>query len=236
MRIKYLNEDRNVLRAMTHCLMTYIERKDKESPFYLALSGGETAKKLFTLWVEEYRDKITWERIHFFWVDERCVLPSDPESNYGWADQLLFSPLGIAATQVHRIHGEREPGTEAMRYSRVIKEFLPRHGMLPYFDCILLGIGTDGHIASIFPDSLSLLTDTRSYAVSQPSGAKHFRITMTGRLITNGSPLLIPLLGQQKKEILKQIKKGYSVTNPLPATYILSQAVEATLFCGFDKE
>ena len=142
----------------------------------------------------------------------------------------MFKPLHIPADHVHRIHGEVEPGTEAMRYSRIVKEYLPRHGQLPYFDCIILGIGGDAHTASIFPDTLPLLTDSRNYAVSQHPESRQYRITMTGPLILNDSPLLIPVLGPGKKEMLEELKKGYSATNPTPAAYILSHAVEAFVY------
>ena len=166
MIIENFKDDKEALRAMTGELVRYMDRKDDGLPFNLALSGGGTAQKMFALWVDEYKDKIDWDAIRFFWVDERCVPPTDPDSNYGHANELLFKPLHIPAGHVHRIHGEVEPGTEAMRYSRVVKEYLPRHGQLPYFDCIILGIGGDAHTASIFPDTLPLLTDSRNYAVS----------------------------------------------------------------------
>ena len=153
MIIENFKDDKEALRAMTGELVRYMDRKDDGLPFNLALSGGGTAQKMFALWVDEYKDKIDWDAIRFFWVDERCVPPTDPDSNYGHANELLFKPLHIPAGHVHRIHGEVEPGTEAMRYSRVVKEYLPRHGQLPYFDCIILGIGGDAHTASIFPDT-----------------------------------------------------------------------------------
>ena len=117
-----------------------------------------------------------------------------------------------------------------MRYSRVVKEYLPRHGQLPYFDCIILGIGGDAHTASICPDTLPLLTDSRNYAVSQHPESHQFRITMTGPLILNDSPLLVPVLGTGKKEMLEELKKGYSATHPTPAAYILTHAVEAFVY------
>lgn len=122
MIIENFKDDKEALRAMTGELVRYMDRKDDGLPFNLALSGGGTAQKMFALWVDEYKDKIDWDAIRFFWVDERCVPPTDPDSNYGHANELLFKPLHIPVGHVHRIHGEVEPGTEAMRYSRVVKE------------------------------------------------------------------------------------------------------------------
>ena len=146
---------KEALRSMTEDMMAMIRRKDF-APFNLALSGGETAKHMFSLWVDEYKDKIDWNNIRFFWVDERCVPPTSPDSNYGHANRLLFTPLRIQADHIHRIKGENEPGTEAMRYSWVVKEFLPLFNQMPTFDCIILGVGEDSHTASIFPTTMEL--------------------------------------------------------------------------------
>lgn len=230
MVIENFKDSKEALRSMTSCLLYYMSRKDDGLPFNLALSGGETAKKMFTLWVDEYRETIEWKNIRFFWVDERCVSPTDPESNYKYANELLFKPLSIPEDNIFRIHGEVEPGTEAMRYSRIVKEFLPRHSQLPYFDCIILGVGEDMHTASIFPNSLPLLTDSRNYAVSQHPVTHQYRVTMTGPLILNDSPLLVPILGNEKAKVVNKLKKGYSVTQPTPAAYILSHAAEANVY------
>lgn len=230
MKIENYKDDKEALRALTGQMMDYMSCKEVQSPFNLALSGGETAKKMFDLWVDEYKDKIDWGTMRFFWVDERCVDPTDSESNYGHANRLLFEPLQIPAEHIHRIHGEVEPGTEAMRYSRIVKEYLPRHGQFPYFDCIILGIGGDSHTASIFPDNLPLLTDSRNYAVARQPETGQFRITMTGPIILNGSPLLVPVLGANKGAAIEELKQGYSATNATPAAYILSHAVDATVY------
>ena len=230
MKIENYKDNKDALRALTRQLMDYMARKEDDEPFNLALSGGETAKQMFALWADEYKDKIDWNNMRFFWVDERCVSPTDTESNFGHANKLLFEPLHIPSEHIHRIHGEGEPGTEAMRYSRIVKEYLPRHGQFPYFDCIILGIGGDSHTASIFPDNLPLLTDSRNFAVSQHPETGQFRITMTGPLILNGSPLLVPVLGKGKADAIEELKKGYSITNATPAAYILSHAVDSIVY------
>ncbi len=229
MEIKRYNEMKEALRSMTEDMMAMIRRKDF-APFNLALSGGETAKHMFSLWVDEYKDKIDWNNIRFFWVDERCVPPTSPDSNYGHANHLLFKPLRIPADHIHRIKGENEPGTEAMRYSWVVKEFLPLFNQMPTFDCIILGVGEDSHTASIFPTTMELLSDSRNYAVSQQPSTGQYRITMTGPLILNGAPLLVPILGTNKEPVIQRLSKGYSPSNDTPAAYILSHAVQATIY------
>ena len=230
MKIENYKDNKDALRALTRQLMDYMARKEDDEPFNLALSGGETAKQMFALWADEYKDKIDWNNMRFFWVDERCVSPTDTESNFGHSNKLLFEPLHIPREHIHRFHGEGEPGTEAMRYSRIVKEYLPRHGQFPDFDCISLGIGADSITASIFPDHLPWLTDSRNYAGSQHTETGQFRITMTGPLILNGSPLLVPVLGKGKADAIEELKKGYSITNATPAAYILSHAVDSIVY------
>lgn len=234
MMIERFKDKKEALRAMTDQLMRLVGEKKEAAPFNLALSGGGTAGQLFALWADEYKDKIDWDRLRFFWVDERCVPPADKESNFGQADRLLFHPLQIPAGHIHRIRGECEPGVEAMRYAWEVKEYLPRFNQLPTFDCIILGVGEDAHTASIFPTTLELLTDSRVYAVSRHPSTGQFRITMTGPLILNGAPLLVLMLGKNKAPVLRELMEGYSPVHPTPAAYILSQAVEAAIFFAED--
>lgn len=228
MKIEVYKEGKEALRAMTEKLKTLIDEKSS-SRFNLALSGGETAKKMFTIWVEEYKDKINWDKLRFFWVDERCVPPSDPASNYGNAEKYLFEKLNIPAENIHRIIGEDDPGVEAVRYSWEVRENLSRFDQLPLFDCIILGVGPDSHIASIFPDTPKLLYDSRLYTVSQHPVSGEYRITMTGPLILNNAPLLVPILGAGKQAVKKKIHEGYAGEDA-PAAYLLSRADDATIY------
>ena len=124
MRLKVLGSAEDALRAMTEQLIEKMNMRGI-SPFHLALSGAGTAQQMFGLWIREYREKIKWEQLRFYWVDERCVSPDDEESNFKHADELLFRPLDIPHAHVHRIHGEREPEVEAEHYSELVKWELP---------------------------------------------------------------------------------------------------------------
>ena len=104
MRLKVLGSAEDALRAMTEQLIEKMNMRGI-SPFHLALSGAGTAQQMFGLWIREYREKIKWEQLRFYWVDERCVSPDDEESNFKHADELLFRPLDIPHAHVHRIHG-----------------------------------------------------------------------------------------------------------------------------------
>ena len=226
MRLKVLGSAEDALRAMTEQLIEKMNMRGI-SPFHLALSGAGTAQQMFGLWIREYREKIKWEQLRFYWVDERCVSPDDEESNFKHADELLFRPLDIPHAHVHRIHGEREPEVEAEHYSELVKWELPGYASCPRFDAIILGIGEDGHVASIFSDSMNLLTDQRIYAVSHHPKTGQQRITMTGTVILKSSAILIPVIGPDKQEIMEHLVQKQGA---YPASYIFSHALTATLF------
>lgn len=226
MKIETYKTSEEALCATSDALVSVI-KKSKSKPFHLALSGGSTAQALFKLWAKEYRELIPWNNIRFYWVDERCVSPDDDESNYKHADQLLFIPLEIPANHIHRIWGEQEPKIEAERYSEMVKWELPGYSSSPRFDCVILGVGTDGHVASIFPNDMNLLTDRRVYAVSQHPITGQQRITMTGPVILKSSAILIPVVGKEKQEIMEQIVRK---AKEYPASYILAHSPSAMVF------
>lgn len=226
MKIETYKTPEEALRATSEALLAAI-KKSKSKPYHLALSGSSTAQALFNLWVKDYRDIIPWSTIRFYWVDERCVPPDDDESNFKHADRLLFMPLDIPYTHVHRIWGEQEPKMEAERYSEMVKWELPGYSDIPRFDCVILGVGTDGHVASIFPSCSNLLTDRRVYAVSRHPVTGQQRITMTGTVILKSTTILIPVIGQDKQDIMEGLvekRKDY------PVSYILSHAPSAVVF------
>lgn len=227
MKLKVYNSQDDALRGVTEQLISKMQQH--RDPFHLALSGAGTAQKMYRLWVNEYRDRINWEQLRFYWVDERCVDPHDDESNFRYADELLFRPLDIPITHIHRIHGERKPEVEAEHYSEMVKWELPGYACLPRFNCVILGIGDDGHTASIFPQTPELLTDERCYAVSRHPQSGQKRVTMTGTLILNAKMILIPVLGRDKTSILNKVINA-STKPLLPAAYIISQAPESIIF------
>lgn len=139
------------------------------------------------------------ENVHFFWVDERCVSSENEESNYHWAEKLFFKPVGINPNHIYRIQGEDIPYREAERYSRLVAEMLPDSNGVPQFDCTLLGIGEDEHIASIFNNDTDLLKSDDLYAVSRHPATGQRRITQTGEVILASREILIALVGERKK-------------------------------------
>lgn len=227
MKLRVFSSSDEALRDLTNALIQKMNAR--KAPFHIALSGAGTAQKMYSLWVNEYRDQINWDQLRFYWVDERCVGPEEEESNYKHADELLFRPLEIPLSHVHRIHGEREPQVEAEHYSELVKWELPGYACLPRFDCVILGIGEDGHTASLFPGAVELLTDQRCYVVAQHPQSGQKRITMSGTLILNSKLIFIPVLGSSKTAMLQKVIHA-SEARQLPAAYILSNAKEAIIF------
>ncbi len=217
------------LRALTDRLIDLMNQK-AERRFNLALSGGETAKQMFALWKDEYRELLNWGRLHFYWVDERCVPPDDPESNYGHAERLLFHPLAIPSHHIHRIQGENNPEQEAVRYTSEVNESVSQLNGQPHFDCIILGVGNDLHTASIFPSTMPLLTEERSFVTSVHPQSGQVRVTMTGPVILNQTPLLVPVIGSGKAAVVTALEKADFELSPTPAVYILSKATDATVY------
>ena len=131
----------------------------------ISLSGGSTPKILFDILADRYSNKIDWTKVHLFWGDERCVPPDDEESNYGMTKKRLLNFIIIPEENVHRAKGEVEPEKEAVRYSSEIKTRIKSKNQngIPVFDLMILGMGDDGHTASIFPDSIELWDSKNRY-------------------------------------------------------------------------
>src|SRR5574340_1716403 len=125
--------------------------------FTVVLSGGSTPEVFFRVLAAEFRDNVDWDRVHFFWGDERCVPPDDPQSNFHGADKTLLSKINIPPDNIHRIKGELDPNEAARVYEEELLEFSGAKGAeVPSLDLVFLGIGTDGHTLSLFPGSKAL--------------------------------------------------------------------------------
>lgn len=177
-----------------------------ESYFTLALSGGSTPKVLFNELVSNYADSVDWQRVRFFWGDERCVPPDDEQSNFKMANELLLQPLTIKPEQVFRIRGEDRPGDEAIRYAEQIKEVVTTNSNgLPEFDFMMLGMGADGHTASIFPHQMDLLTAENVCAVATHPETGQKRVTITGPTINASRQIVFMITGDAKAKVVDEI-------------------------------
>ena len=176
--------------------------------FFIALSGGTTPETLYrVLTSPTFADRFDWSRTTFFFSDERCVPPEDPRSNYALADKTLFTPLRITPSHVYRMAGEsRDPEAAASEYEqqlRLATETSP--SAQPSLDLILLGLGEDGHTASLFPGGSILRDHQRMIAVTQSPKDPPNRMTMTLAAINRASVILFLVTGAGKAGVVRAI-------------------------------
>lgn len=194
--------------------------KEEERIINIALSGGTTPKRLYNVLAEIYAEDIPWESVHIYWSDERCVAPDHPDSNYGFAMEHLLQSIPIPHKNIHPINGEADPKSEALRYSAEIMNSVPLRNKLPRFDLMILGLGSDGHTASIFQDRLDLIeSDHICVATIHPvTGQK--RVTLTGKIINNAAIIAFITTGLEKAAVVAAILNDYEEADDYPAAYI----------------
>jgi 6-phosphogluconolactonase len=176
--------------------------------YCVALSGGRIAQKFFTATVEQSRTRtISFERVHFFWADERCVPPDDVESNFRLAKELFFAPLKIGEAQIHRIHGENSPEVAAKTASTEISKIVPLNAAgQPVLDLIFLGMGEDGHVASLFPNASAGIVGCAMpfLAVENSPKPPSGRISMSYAIIAAAKQVWILASGAGKEVALQE--------------------------------
>lgn len=188
--------------------------------FHLALSGGSTPKILFALLAEHYQDRISWSDLHLWWGDERCVPPDHEDSNYLMTRELLIDQVGIPSENVHRVLGEAEPNGEAVRYGEEIEATLPQKAGLPAFDLIMLGMGSDGHTASIFPHQMELMLSPETCVVATHPESGQIRVSLSGPIINNADAVAFLVTGTSKTDKVAAIFSGSEASKIYPAAHI----------------
>ena len=211
-RIEIFTNTAELARAAAHSFLAHSrDAESKRGNFTVALSGGSTPKSLYKLLAdpnEEFRDQLLWDRTHFFWTDERHVGPDHPDSNYRMANEAMLAHVPVPNVNVHRMPGERTNAEEAaLDYESEIVTFFAKDG-LPRFDLILLGLGTDGHTASIFPGSEVLQEKRRLIAAPWVDKLNSYRLTMTLPLLNNAATIAFLVSGTEKAEILREVLQG----------------------------
>lgn len=212
------------------------EAIEKNNRFTLALSGGSTPKMLFqTLASDEFRLQIDWTKTFFFFGDERCVPPDSAESNYRMARENLFESLNIKPENVFRWQTEFVPAIAAEDYENQLKDFFAlKENEIPRFDLILLGMGADGHTASLFPET-GALDETEKLAVANlVEKFASFRLTFTFPLINNAANIIFLIAGAEKAETVKIVLKGEFEPQKFPAQNVKPRS--GNLFYFMDKE
>ena len=211
-----------LVQAAANLFMDLASRAIKQrGSFSVVLSGGATPKPLFEyLAADHSADLLDWSRIHFFWGDERAVPPEDPSSNFRQANLSLLQPRLIQPQNIHRIKGELDPARAASLYQKEILKLLPDSP--PSFDLILLGMGEDGHTASLFPGTkvVSNPEDFEWVASNQIPQLNSWRVTFTPSLINAAKVIMILVSGNNKAATLQQVLEGPFLPQKFPSQLI----------------
>jgi 6-phosphogluconolactonase len=181
--------------------------------FTVALSGGSTPKAMFQILAEKpFADTLPWSSIYFFWGDERCVPPDHAESNYRMANETLLSKVPIPRENIFRIPAEDEDHERAAaNYSETIRQFFKSAGAepeWPHFDLVFLGMGADGHTASLFPGTPALRVNDRIAAANYVEKLQSWRITLAAASINRASNIIFLVAGADKAPALKEVIEG----------------------------
>ena len=190
--------------------------------FTIALSGGSTPKNLYTLLATNARTSLPWDRMYFFWSDERHVPPNDPESNYSMAEEAMLSKVPVAAGNVFRVPTENpDAAAAAEAYEQTLRKFFAMEaGQVPRFDLILLGMGPDGHTASLFPETAALREKSRLVVANWVEKLKTSRITFTLPLLNAARCVAFLVSGTDKASAIHEVLEGKAPGEQYPAKLV----------------
>jgi len=190
--------------------------------FTIVLSGGSTPKNLYNLLATNARTVLPWDRMFFFWGDERHVPPTDPESNYGTAEETMLSKIPVAAGNVFRIPTENpDAAAAAEAYEHTLRKFFQLGpGEIPTFDLILLGMGPDGHTASLFPGTAGLQEKSRLVIANWVDKLKTSRLTLTLPVLNAARCVVFLVSGTDKAPALHAVLKGDAPGEQYPAKLV----------------
>jgi len=204
-----------VVRAATEAVA-------QRGQFTIALSGGSTPKNLFNLLATNARTVFPWDRTYFFWSDERHVPPTDPESNYRMAEEIMLSKIPVNAGNVFRIAAENpDAAAVAEAYEQTLRKFFQlQPGQVPVFDLILLGMGPDGHTASLFPNTVGLQEKTRLVIANWVDKLKANRLTMTLPVLNSAREMAFLASGTDKAQVLRTVLEEDAPPEQYPAKLV----------------
>jgi 6-phosphogluconolactonase len=176
--------------------------------FATALSGGSTPRRLYSLLGSSpYRENIEWNKVHIFWADERCVAPSHEASNYELVADVMLSRVAVPEEHIHRIHGEEGPRQAAAAYEEELHRFFAASPG-PIFDLVLLGVGVDGHTASLFPGSAELQEKSRDVVAVYREKPDIDRVSLTLPVLNRAANVLFLVAGNDKADIVYEVLKS----------------------------
>jgi len=190
----------------------------------IAISGGSTPNATFKLLSDPsqpFLATVPWDKLQLFWVDERCVPPDNPESNYGVCRELLLTKVPIPETNVFRMEGELDPEEAASRYESTLRNVMKLEGAeSPAFDLVVLGMGPDGHTASLFPHTAALEEMNRLAVANHVQNKDAWRVTLTWPVINHAASVFFLIAGADKAQILHEVLLGPRDPERLPSQLI----------------
>jgi 6-phosphogluconolactonase len=199
----------------------------------VAISGGTTPKAMFALLADRgapYFTQVPWDKLELFWVDERCVPPTDDESNYRMTDEAMLAHVPLTAARVHRMEGELDPEVAAARYEAVVRAAFGLKGdELPVFDLVLLGMGDDGHTASLFPHTEALHETGRLVVANHVLQKETWRITLTASVINHGREVAFLIEGAGKAQVVHDVFLGAYDPESKPSQLVRPESGQVTL-------
>ncbi len=233
-RVRVFQDIEELSRAAAEFLISLTQPiSASEGRFTIALSGGSTPKRLYTLLGSPpYREILPWRQMHFFWADERCVPEDHPESNFKLAVDTFLSSVAMPKENIHRIKGEEVPGRAARDYEQELRSFFGT-ASFPVFDLIILGAGEDGHTASLFPGSASLHERTRLALPVYLEPPKLNRVTLTLPVLNHAAEVLFLASGRAKAGVVHAIVEN---GNPMRYPAGLVQPARGSVAWFIDRQ
>lgn len=226
-RLKIAPSDRLLAAAVDHFLAVGQKAIRERGAFFVALSGGSTPEAIYRrLSSSPWKEQLDWSCVHLFWGDERMVDPTSSESNYRMAMEAGLQKLAVPSTQIHRIAGEEEPEKAARDYELLCKRILPE-GRL---DLVMLGMGEDGHTASLFPGSPALQIEDRLVAANWIESLGCFRVTLTFQTISQSREIAIYVMGKKKATMIQAVLEPQQGQAAYPIQTVVSRSPSSPLW------
>jgi 6-phosphogluconolactonase len=232
----YVEQDRAALarRTAQYLVEMAAEAVDARGLARIAISGGSTPKAAFQLLADphqRFRAAMPWDLLDLYWVDERCVPPDDADSNYRMTREALLSQVPLPGNQVHRMEGELDPEAAAARYESELRNSFRLEGAeSPRFDLVSLGMGDDGHTASLFPFTTAIHEMGRLVTANHVPQKDTWRITLTWPVINHASSVFFEIAGEDKAERVREVFMGPHDPERLPSQLIWPSSGILTLF------
>lgn len=213
--------------ALAFCVQHFVtcanHAIDERGTFHVALAGGSTPKSVYQiLSMPPYSNQIDWSKVHLYWGDERCVEPTSDESNFKMSMEAGLKNLPIPENQIHRMEGEKDPDESAEAYCKL----LPKH-----MDLILLGMGEDGHTASLFPNTKALDEEERPCIANYVPEKDSWRITLTFPYLDKARGCVFYVFGKSKKSMVRKVLRG---EEKYPAGRVGHRGCKALWICDQD--